>query len=105
MVDDPSHPESLWRGVGISTGLVRVDRPRKKETVNLDMGEMGDAKDMPSTNGRREITARANAKEGENVRQAQKLASKTNQLSTSNDEKKLLQSKGVSKGRPRKLKA
>jgi hypothetical protein len=57
---------------------------------------------MPSTNGRREITARANAKEGETVRQSQKLASKTKQLSASNDEKKLLQSERVQKGRSRK---
>lgn len=58
---------------------------------------------MPSTNGRREITARANAKEGETVQQAQKLASKTKQLSASNDEKSLLRSERVLKGLSRKL--
>lgn len=66
------------------------------------MEEMRDDKDMPSTDGRREITARVNAKEGETVRQAQKLASKTKQLSASNDEKRLLRSERVLKGRPRK---
>ena len=57
---------------------------------------------MPSTNGRREITARANAKEGETVRQSQKLASKTKQASASNDEKRLLRSERALKGRSRK---
>jgi len=69
------------------------------------MGEMRDDIDMPSTNGRREITARENAKEGEIVRQSQKLASKTKQLSASNDEKRLLQSERVQKGRSRKPRA
>jgi hypothetical protein len=60
---------------------------------------------MPGTNGRREITARANAKETETVRQSQKLASKTKQLSASNDEKTLLRSERVLKGRSRKPRA
>ena len=66
------------------------------------MGEMRDDIDMPSTNGRREITARANAKERETVRQSQKLASKTKLLSANNDEKRLLRSERVLKGRSRK---
>jgi hypothetical protein len=69
------------------------------------MGEMRGDIDMPSTNGRREITARANAKEGETVRQSQKLASKTKQVSASSEEKWLLQSDRTLKGRSRKPKA
>jgi hypothetical protein len=60
---------------------------------------------MPSTDGRREITARANAREAETVRQSQKLASKTKQLSTSREEQRLLRSDRVLKGRSRKPKA
>ena len=56
---------------------------------------------MPSTNGRREITARANAKEAETVRQSQKLVSKTKQLSASKDEKRQLRSVRTLKGRSR----
>jgi hypothetical protein len=56
------------------------------------MAETRDDKDMPSTDGRREITARANAKEAETVRQSQKLASKTKRLSASNDAKSLARS-------------
>jgi hypothetical protein len=66
------------------------------------MVEMRGDIDMPSTNGRREITARANAKEGETDRQSQKLALKTKQLSASNDQKRLLRSERVLKGRSRK---
>jgi len=40
---------------------------------------MRDHKNMPNTGERREITARANAKEAETVRESQKLVSKTKQ--------------------------
>jgi hypothetical protein len=56
---------------------------------------------MPSTNGRREITARANAKEAETVRQSQKLVSKTKQLSASKDAKSLGRSARTLRGRSR----
>ncbi len=59
---------------------------------------------MPSTDGRREITARANAKEVETVRESQKLESKTKQLSASSDEKRLFKSARTLKGRSRKPK-
>ena len=59
---------------------------------------------MAKTNGRGEITARANAKEAETVRQSQKLVSKTKQLSASSDEKRLLKSVRTLKGRSRKPK-
>jgi hypothetical protein len=68
------------------------------------MAEMRGDKDMPSTDGRREITARANAKEAETVQESQKLVSKTKQLSASKDEKRLLRSDRVLKGRSRKPK-
>lgn len=60
---------------------------------------------MPKINGRGEITARANAKETETVRESQKLTSKTKQLSASSNEKRLLRSERVLKGRSRKPKA
>ena len=60
---------------------------------------------MPITDGRGEITARAVAKEAETVREAQKLASKTKQVSASSEEKWLLQSDRTLKGRSRKPKA
>jgi hypothetical protein len=53
---------------------------------------------MPNTSERGEITARANAKEVETVRQSQKLVSKTKQLSARNDAKSQVKS-------ARKLKA
>jgi hypothetical protein len=56
---------------------------------------------MPNTGERREITARANAKEAETVRQSQKLVSKTKQLSASEDAKSLVRSARVLKGRSR----
>jgi len=56
---------------------------------------------MPSTNGRREITARANAKEAETVRQSQKLVSKTKQLSASKDAKSLGRNARTLRGRSR----
>jgi|GEM_PF-4698067 len=65
---------------------------------------MRDDKDMPSTDGRREITARAVAKEAEIVRESQKLVSETKQLSASKDEKRLLRSARTLKGRSRKPK-
>jgi len=65
------------------------------------MGEMGDDKDMPSKDGRREITARANAKEAETVRQSQKLVAKTKQLSASKDAKSQARSARTLKGRSR----
>lgn len=68
------------------------------------MAEMREDKDMPSKDGRREITARANAKEAETVRQSQKLASKTKQFSASSDEKRLLRSDRTLKGLSRKPK-
>jgi len=66
---------------------------------------MRDRKDMPSTNGRREITARANAKEKETVRQSQKLMAETKELSATIDEKRLLRSVKLPKSRSRKRKA
>ena len=57
---------------------------------------------MPNTGERGEITARANGKEAETVRQSQKLVSKTKQLSASRDEKRLLRSVRTLKGRSRK---
>jgi hypothetical protein len=60
---------------------------------------------MPITDGRGEITARAVAKEAETVREAQKLASKTKQLTASRDEERLLRSVRTLKGRSRKRKA
>jgi hypothetical protein len=66
---------------------------------------MREHKDMPKTNGRGEITARANAKEKETVQEAQKLVLNTKQLSASKDEKRLLRSVRSLKGRSRKRKA
>jgi hypothetical protein len=63
------------------------------------MAQMRDHKDMSDTGERREITARANAKEAETVQESQKLVSKTKQLSTSRDEKRLLRSVRTLKGR------
>ena len=54
---------------------------------------------MPSTNGRREITARANAKEAEAVRQSQKLTLKAKRTTASSDEKSLVRSAKTLKGR------
>ena len=65
------------------------------------MAEMRDDKNMPSTNGRREITARANAKEAETVRQSQKLVLKTKQLSASKDAKSQVRSAGTLRDRSR----
>jgi hypothetical protein len=65
--------------------------------------EIGEYIDMPNTGERREITARANAKEAETVRQSQKLLSKTRQLSASNDEKSQGRSAKALKGRRREL--
>ena len=53
---------------------------------------------MPSTNGRREITARANAKEAETVRESQKLVSKTKQLTASRNAKSRVRSARALKG-------
>jgi hypothetical protein len=60
---------------------------------------------MANTNGRGEITARANAKEAETVRQTKKLVLKTKELSASREEKRLLRSVRKLKGRSRKPKA
>ena len=65
------------------------------------MPEMRDHKDMANTGERREITARANAKEAETVRQSQKLLSKTKLLSASKDAKSLVRSARALKGRSR----
>lgn len=65
------------------------------------MAEMRDHKNMPNTGERREITARANAKEAETVQQSQKLSSKTKQLSASKDAKSLGRSARALKGRSR----
>ena len=54
---------------------------------------------MPNTGERREITARANAKEAETVRESQKLVSETKQLSASRDAKSRLRSARARKGR------
>ncbi len=65
------------------------------------MAEMRDHKDMPNTGEKREITARANAKEAETVQQSQRLVSKTKQLSASRDAKSLVRSARALKGRSR----
>jgi hypothetical protein len=65
------------------------------------MGQRRDEKNMPSTNGRREITARANAKEAETVRQSQKLTLKTKRNTASSDEKSQVRSAKALKGRSR----
>jgi len=62
---------------------------------------MRDNQDMPKTDGRREITARANSKEKEIVREAQKLALETPELSASKAEKRLLRGVRTPKGRSR----
>jgi hypothetical protein len=59
---------------------------------------------MPKTNGRGEITGRANAKEAETVQESQKLVSKTKELAMNRDEKRLLRSERSLKGRSRKRK-
>ncbi len=56
---------------------------------------------MPNTTERGEITARANAKEVEAVRQSQKLISKTKQLTASKDAKSQVRSARTLKGRSR----
>jgi len=56
---------------------------------------------MPNTSERGEITARANAKEAETVRQSQKLLSKTKGTTASSDEKSQVRSAKARKGRPR----
>jgi hypothetical protein len=53
---------------------------------------------------RDEITAHANAKETETVREAQKLSAKAKQVSASNDERLLVRSAKARKGRSRKRK-
>ena len=53
---------------------------------------------MANTGERREIPARANAKEAETVRESQKLVSKTKQLSASKDAKSLVRSTKARKG-------
>ncbi len=68
------------------------------------MGEMRDDKNMPKTDGRREITARANAKEKEIVRESLKLVSETKQSSAGTAEKRLVRSVRTLKGRSRKPK-
>jgi hypothetical protein len=65
------------------------------------MAEMEDHKDMTDTGEGREITARANAKEAETVRQAQKLVSKTKQQSASKHAKRQVRSARAKKGRSR----
>jgi len=54
---------------------------------------------MPNTTERGEITARANAKEVETVRQSQKLVSETKQLSASKDAKNQVKSARALRGR------
>jgi hypothetical protein len=54
---------------------------------------------MPNTGERREITARANAKEAETVRESQKLVSETKQRSAGRDAKNRLRSARARKGR------
>jgi hypothetical protein len=54
---------------------------------------------MPNTGERREITARANAKEAETVRESQKLVSETKQHSASRDAKSRARSARALKGR------
>ena len=56
---------------------------------------------MPNTSERGEITARANAKEAETVRQSQKLTSKTKQLSALNNAKSRLRRARTLRVRPR----
>jgi len=56
---------------------------------------------MAKTNGRGEITARANAKEAETVRQSQKLVSKTKQFSLSKNANGLARGAKALKGQSR----
>ena len=56
---------------------------------------------MPNTGERREITARANAKEAETVRESQKLVSETKQRSASREVKSQARSARALKGRSR----
>jgi len=60
---------------------------------------------MSNTGERREITARANAKEAETVQESWKLVSKTKQLSARRDEKRRLRKVRKLKGRSPKRKA
>ncbi len=53
---------------------------------------------MPNTGEKREITARANAKEAETVRESQKLVSETKQRSASRDAKSRARNARVPKG-------
>ena len=65
------------------------------------MAEMRHHKDMPNTGERREITARANAKEAETVQESQKLVSKTKQLFASLLAESWVRSARALKGRSR----
>jgi hypothetical protein len=56
---------------------------------------------MPNTSERGEITARANAKEAETVRQSQKLVSKTKRTTASSDMKSQVRSAKALRGRSR----
>jgi hypothetical protein len=57
---------------------------------------------MPNTGERREITARANAKEAESVQESKNLVSKTKQRSANTDEKSQARSARALKRRSRK---
>ena len=78
--------------VGLGWGL---------NTYTSCRAETGDHKNMPNTGERREITARANAKEVETVQEAQKLVAKTKQLSASKNAKSLGRSARALKGQSR----
>ena len=85
-------------GGTMGPGQVRVRVCAKRNVLH---GKKENHKDMPNTGERREITARANAKEAETVRDSQKLVSKTKQLTASKDAKSRGRSARALKGRSR----
>ena len=85
-------------GGSMGSGQPRVSVGAK---LNVLHGKKENHKDMPNTGERREITARANAKEAETVQESQKLVSKTKQLSASRDAKSRVRSARALKGRSR----
>jgi hypothetical protein len=82
-------------GGAMRCGQVRVRVGAKLSVLH---GKKENHKDMPNTGERREITARANAKEAETVRESQKLVSKTKQLTASRNAKSRVRSARALKG-------
>jgi len=79
----------------MGSGQLRV---RAGARLSVSHGKKENHKDMPNTGERREITARANAKEAETVRESQKLVSKTKQLTASRNAKSRVRSARALKG-------